>query len=140
MAKASAKTDDKVMALVEQELKKKPEATVDELYDKAKSADKSVGKLTKRQFNARYPLQVKRRQGGMSKKGGRKRAGTTRKAKAAKGRRSRTPSSGNGREAVRSIMMKFASEMASAEARKDLVQFLAGIDRYVDDVMKAATK
>ena len=56
-----AKTDDKVMAVVEKELEKDPDASVQDLYDKAKSVKSAIGKLTLRQFNARYPLQVKRK-------------------------------------------------------------------------------
>ncbi|MGD2070462.1 MAG: hypothetical protein PVI57_17435 [Gemmatimonadota bacterium] len=134
---ANAKTDDKVMALVEQELKKKPGATVDELYEKATKVEKSVSKLTKRQFNARYPLQVKRRMGGMSKRS-KPRAGA--KKKATKGTKAEASGAdaGAGRDAVRATFMRFASDMASAEQRKDLVRFLAGVDSYVDEVLKAA--
>lgn len=131
---ANAKTDDKVMALVEQELKKKPDATVDELYEKATKVEKSVAKLTKRQFNARYPLQVKRRMGGMSKRS-KPRAAAKKKAARAK---APSADAGAGRDAVRATFMRFASDMASAEQRKDLVKFLAGVDSYVDDVLKAA--
>jgi hypothetical protein len=133
VAKTKSNGGDKVMALVEQELAKNADATVDDLFEKARAVDKSVGKLTKRQFHARYPLQVKRREGGKSKS--RRRLTVRKKARAAK------PSemSAN-REAVRTTLMAFASDMASAEQRKDLVQFLAGIDKYVDAVLKAASK
>jgi hypothetical protein len=41
------------------------------------------------------------------------------------------------REAVRASFLKFASDLAAADARKDLVRVVAGVDRYVDEVLKA---
>lgn len=123
-------TDDKVFAAVEAALKKNPAASVDELFDLAKGMSAAVGKLTKRQFHARYPLQVKRR---MSPS----RAGKKPRAKAAKrGGRRAQPSNGSAREAVRATFLKFASDLAGAEARKDVVKVVASVDRYVDDVLK----
>jgi hypothetical protein len=58
-----ATTNEKVYTMVEQEIAKNPEVTVDELYDKAVKVDSGISKLTKRQFNARYSLQVKRQLG-----------------------------------------------------------------------------
>ena len=34
--------------------------------------------------------------------------------------------------------MKFATELASADAKADVVKVLAGADRYVDEVLEAA--
>lgn len=124
--------------MVEDELKKNPGATVDELYAKAKSAVSSIGKLTKRQFNARYPLQVKRRTSSSSG-GGRKRAKKSKpRASRASGRKAVAPA-GN-REAVRDVFLRFASDLAAAEARKDLVKVLAAVDKYVDSAMEASAK
>jgi len=126
-----AKVDDKVMAAVEAALKKNPKASVDELFALAKGVSSGIGRLSKRQFHARYPLQVKRRSGSArSKKAGRKKAGA---------RRARTQRSdvGSTRETVRGIFLKFASDLAAAEARKDVVKVVAGVDRYVNDVLKA---
>lgn len=123
-----AKTDEKVMALVEEELEKNPEASVDELYEKAKDTHPSVGELSKRQFNARYPLQVKRRQSQPSP-GTRSRRRTTRKPRRKK--------SGGSRDDVRETFLRFASDLVAAEERKDLVDVLAGVDSYVDEVLKA---
>lgn len=138
---AAAKTSDKVMQLVEKELNKKPDATVDDLYEKAKKASRSISQLSKRQFNARYPLQVKRRK---SRKAGKKKSSrksaTSRRKKASRPSTRRAAGSDGGREAVRKTFMKFASDMASADDRKELVRFLAGIDSYVDEVLKATSK
>lgn len=162
-----SETDSKVMSMVERELKKKPDATVDELFTKAKAINASVGNLTKRQFHAKYPLQVKRRKGSGGKakstKSAPKRKSRAKKKTAAKStssapkasgrsktrakpkttRRSRSKkaapaASGPDREKVRSVLLGFASDLAAAEQRKDLVKVLAGVDRYVDRVIKAS--
>ncbi|MBW3535238.1 MAG: hypothetical protein KY453_08500 [Gemmatimonadetes bacterium] len=123
-------TDEKVMSLVEEELKKNPGTSTEELYEKAKGASPAIGKLTLRQFNARYPLQVKRRAGG-------RRKGRSRKTAKAAPKRRKSSASGDGREAVRDAFLRFATDMAGAEQRGQLVKVLASVDRYVDEVMKA---
>jgi hypothetical protein len=125
-----AKSEEKVMQLVEQELEKNPDASVTELHEKAKAASPAMKKLTLRQFNARFPLQVKRRKnrGRGTRKGRRTGAGARRRAAAAS----------QNREAVRSTFLSFATAIASAEERKDLVKVLADIDRWVDQAIKAA--
>ncbi len=52
-----------VMEFIEMELKKDPGVSNATLFEGAKLIDKSIGKLTARQFHAKYPLQVKRRLG-----------------------------------------------------------------------------
>lgn len=138
-----AKTDEKVMAQVEAELDKNPDASLDELFAKAKEVSSGVGKLTRRQFNARYPLQVKRRKQ-------REASGTKRPARKTRGRRTArkpsetaaaaapaAPSADVNRDAVRDSFLKFATELAAADSRKDVVKVLAGVDKYVDQVVKA---
>ncbi len=122
--------DEGVFSAVEAELKKNPKASVDELMEIAKGVSPAIGKLSKRQFHARYPLQVKRKMS--PSKPGRPR---TRKAA---GRKRSTRGRGNGgRDAVRAVFLDFASDLAAAEARKDVVRVVASVDKYVDDVLKA---
>ncbi len=121
--------DEKVLSAVEAELKRNPQATVDELFAVALGVNKEVAGLSKRQFHARYPLQVKRK---LSPRKPRR----PRPAKPGAKRR-RKPADGSAREAVRASFLKFASDLAAAEARKDLVRVVAGVDRYVDEVLKA---
>lgn len=154
-----ANADDKVMAAVEAALKKDPKASVDELYAMAKGISSGVGKLSKRQFHARYPLQVKRRspkakrakgakkaaKAAKPSKAGRKKAATRRArpkaaARAARKAAGTTANAAAERESVRRIFMRFASDLAAAEARKDVVKVVAGVDRYVNDVIKATGK
>ena len=84
--------------------------------------------LTKRQFHARYPLQVKRKMNPVRRKRRRKKA----QGKAAAG------PTGSPREAVRSIFLDFASELAGAEARGEIVRVIASVDRWVDEALAAA--
>ncbi len=121
--------EQKVLSAVEAALEKNPDATVDELFALAQGVSPAVAGLSKRQFHARYPLQVKRKLSPPK----------PRRARRAKGRpRGGRKTAGTGsREAVRACFLKFASDLAAAEARKDLVRVVAGVDRYVDEVLKA---
>jgi hypothetical protein len=125
---SKAITNEKVMQFVEKELGKNPNIQTAELQEKAKGVDASVGKLTLRQFNARYPLQVKRK---LAPPRPRRRRGQT-------ARRSQGKVAGR-RDAVRKVLYDFAGEVAAAsEAPRDLVALLADLDRYVDQALKAA--
>jgi hypothetical protein len=131
-----AKTDEKVMALVQDEIRKTPDIQTSELYEKAKSAVSSVGRLSLRQFNARYPLQIKRRMAQGEQKATEPRP---RARKPGAGRRSRRETQAMGsRDAVRQALLRFATELSGAEQRSDLVRVLAGVDGYVDEIVKAA--
>ncbi len=120
-----AQANPKVMEMIEAEIKKNPEIGNPELLDKAKAIDKSVTKLSARQFNAMYPLQVKR---AMKPARPRKRARKT-------GRRA---SSDGPRARVRDVLLSLARDVANAQGKGELVDVVAGIDRYVDRVLKAA--
>ncbi|MFH1763787.1 MAG: hypothetical protein ABIF09_06300, partial [Gemmatimonadota bacterium] len=102
----------------------------------------SIGKLSKRQFNARYPLQVKRRRAlvARSRGTGRKRASpvqvrTPRKRQPQPQLRFLEP-----RDVVRQVFLQFATDIAAAEERKDLVKVVAGVDQYVDQVLEGVAK
>ena len=53
--------DERAMAFVVETLKKNPSIELEELFQRTKKVSSSMAELSKRQFNARYPLQVKRR-------------------------------------------------------------------------------
>jgi len=124
--------DPKVLSAVEAALEKHPEATVDELFTLAQGVNKAVAGLSKRQFHARYPLQVKRKLAPPRPR----RPRQPRRAKPGV-KRGHRGADGSVREAVRACFLKFASDLAGAEARKDLVRVVAGVDRYVDAVLEA---
>lgn len=128
--------DEKVMKFVEDLLKKTPDIQNSELFDRAKKAHSSMRKLSPRQFNARYPLQVKRRR-ALAVRG----AGGGRKKAPSPGRRRLTPiPPGDPRDVVRHVLLQFATDITAAEERKDLVKVLAGVDFYVDQVLKGLKK
>ena len=152
-----AKTEDQVMELVRTELDRNPDIKSGDLQDIVKKAYPSVGKLSVRQFHARYPLQIKRDRafaadGGASKPAKKSRKRAAKKGGARKGRRSTAPrttrsaapaaapaaNGGPDRDAVRAVFMRFAADLSAAEARKDLVKIVANVDRYVDDAIAAA--
>lgn len=130
--------DEQVMKFVEDLLEKEPEIRPEELFNKTKEFKSSIGRLSKRQFNARYPLQVKRKralatQGKKAQKGAssRKRTGS----KSPKRKPSRPEKKDSPREVVRRILLEFATDITSAEERQDLVKVLARADRYVDRIV-----
>jgi hypothetical protein len=41
---------------------------------------------------------------------------------------------------VRQVFLDFATDLAAAEDRKDLVKVLAAVDGYVDEVLKSLAK
>lgn len=119
-----AQANPRVMEMIETAIRKDPGISNPELLEKAKAIDEGVTKLSPRQFNAMYPLQVKRAM---------KPARPTRRPGRAK-----TRSGAKGRDRVRSVLLDLARDVASAEGKGDVVDVVAGIDRYVDRVLKAA--
>lgn len=124
-----ADIDEKVLGAVEEALRKNPQATVDELFALAVSVNGEVASLSKRQFHARYPLQVKRK---MAPAKPRKRPSRGPGRGAGRPRAANPPA----RDAVRATLLRFASDLTAAEARTDLVKVVAGVDRYVDEILR----
>lgn len=130
--------DAKAMKFVEDTLKKNPKIELEDLFERAKKVSPPMRKLSRRQFNARYPLQVKRRraQAARSKGAAKKKAATP----SPRGPRTTATKGGGPRDAVREVLLQFATDITAAEERRDLVRVLAGVDRYVDQVLKGAAK
>jgi hypothetical protein len=134
-----ADANPKVMEMIESELKKDPDISNKILFEKASKMDEGVASLSPRQFNAMYPLQVKRalkpRKPRKKKKA---KASQPRGSKGA-GRSSagRRTGSGGGdeRDRVRLVLLELAKDIASADGKADVVDVVAGIDRYVDRVV-----
>lgn len=128
-----AKTVEDVMKMVEKELDRDPDISNEALYQKARKIDGSIGDLTLRQFHARYPLQVKRRRAAASGRSKRK------KRTPGRGRAKKSaPESGADRDAVREILLRLAREVSAAEGKAAMIDLVVGLDRYVDEVVKAA--
>lgn len=123
-----------VMEMVEKELDKDPDVTLDALFERALEIDSSLGKLDKRQFHARYPLQVKRRNAPDRP---RKPRATRKRRKSSGGdaagaRARRISEQFENRERMRALFLEFASEFAAAESRAEIVSFLGSVDKYVE--------
>jgi hypothetical protein len=114
-----AETNKKVMTMVEEELRKTPGISTKELFQKALKIDKSIGDLSPRQFNALYPLQVKRRL-------------APRKPRATAARRRAAD-----RSAVRAVLLHFAMDIAAAEDTADVIEVIGNVDQYVEKVITA---
>ncbi len=112
--------------------------------------DSSVGDLSLRQFNASYVLPFKRKRAANRKGGGsKKKAASTRSASSsAPRRRGRSASTGGGassgsgggadRERIRGVLLDFAGDVAEADSKTDFVGVLRKMDRYIDQIEKAA--
>lgn len=126
-----ADVNPKVMEMVANELKKNPDLSNAELLERATKIDPGVAELSARQFNARYPLQVKRAL--------RPRKRTTRKPGKAqpRGRGGRVAAANGDRDRIRGVLLDLARDVANAQGKGDVVDVIAGIDGYVDRVVKA---
>jgi hypothetical protein len=148
-----AKKSERVMEMVRREFDRDPDIKSGELYEKAKKLDRSIRRLSLRQFHAVYPLQVKRlakaaggsrkkrAQATKAKKPGRKPAGrrTTRTAAAAAAPAAAAAASGGGRDraAVRKALIDFATLIARADSKADMIAVMQGLENWVDRVMDA---
>jgi hypothetical protein len=158
---AKAKTSDRVMQFIEKELKINPKATAKELQQKAKAISEAVGKLSVRQFHAKYPLQIRRK---LAPKKPRRAAPKAKaapkkprraapkkprraapKARAApKKPRSAAPKATAARgqvnrEAIRDTLMTFAKDLSDAEGKSETIAVLRKLDTYIDAIIRAAT-
>jgi hypothetical protein len=143
-----AQANERVLAMVRDEIRKNPQVSTTDLFAKARKLSKEIGALDIRQFHARYPLQVKRllaprkrRRAGAAKKNaaanGRRGPGRPRKIAATTASAVTAASAGN-RVAVRSVLLQFAKDIVAAEQRAKFIDVIAGIDDYVERIVRAA--
>lgn len=142
----------RVLDMVRRELVQNADVDNSVLYEKARALDpESMRDVDRRQFNARYPLRVKRfelkaRTSGKPKptkqprtqKPRRPRTSAAEAAPAAVA--SKSPAAAPAarpvaRDSVRDVLLRFAQDLANAESRGDIVGVVASVDRYVDQVM-----
>ena len=108
---------DRVMNMVREEIERRPEISSQELFEKAKKLDRGIRSLSPRQFNATYPLQVRR---SIAPRRPRMRRA---------GRRS-----AQGREQMRAVLLDFAQTIASAKEPAALVHIIGNLDSWVDRI------
>lgn len=118
----------KVMEMVRGEIEKNPAVSSQELYEKAKKMDKSIGSMSIRQFHARFPLQVKRQRAGAGGAQG-----------GARPRRSRNQAQlkNTERANIRAVLLDFARAVAAADGTAQVVDVITAVDDYVDRVVRA---
>jgi len=120
--------NEKVLAMVRQELEKDRNVSNKTLLTKAKRLSRSVGRLSPRQFHAKYRLKVSREMAPAKPRAKRTvRAATAKKATA--------PDRG----AVRSVLLDLATEVASAD-KAAMVGVVASLDKYVDRIVGAPAR
>lgn len=125
--------------MVEKELRKNPDASTQELFEKAQEIDPTVGELNIRQFFARYPLQVKRRQPATRRE--RKAeapAGTSERQPRRRRARRKQETGAADRDAIRGVLLQFAKNVAAADDKAAVVDIIGDVDRYVERIVKAA--
>lgn len=114
-------TNPEVMAMVREQLGRRSPPSTAALYGRAVRIDRAIRELTLRQFNARYPLQVKRRMAATVAKGDGRPAGEPRPD----------------RSAIREALIGFARDVAAAEGTAGVIDALGGVDRYVEEIVAA---
>lgn len=115
----STTRNSEVMAMVEEAIRENPEISNEQLQERASKLDPEVGELTPRSFNARYPLQVKRR------------------LSAEKSQEEATdePPNDGLRSRFRTELLNFAKDVVSAQDRGKVIDVVMEVDEYVDRVI-----
>lgn len=164
-ARSGTRTDPQVMSWVEAELKSNPEVSVADLLAGAVELNPEIGDLSKRQFHARYPLQVKRAArraadaaAGIKPRRRRRTAPVAEVPAAPEVEASAAPAAaeeaapaaaapvaaapvaaapstaGRDRDTIRKVLFGFAADVTAAQGKRGVVQVLAAIDDYVDQI------
>jgi hypothetical protein len=107
--------NERVMNMVRDEIQKRPDVTSQELFEKAKKLDRGMRSLSARQFNATYPLQVRRT---LAPRRPRSRGLAARNAA--------------GKDRLRGVLLEFARAVAGAQDRGALVEVIGNLDEWVD--------
>ncbi len=127
-----------VMEYVERTLEANPGIANADLFAGASAIDPSVGQLTGRQFQARYPLQVKARLARAAapepKPPPEPEVPTAEKT----GDEDALPQQAGDPVAVRRLLLDLAKELASAESKSEVIDVMARLDDYVAEIMEAA--
>lgn len=114
-----------VMEFVEKALRENPDASVAALQEQAALIDASVGELSARSFNARYPLQVKRKLARGKEEPGREGADSPEHSES-------LPS----RPQIREVLVEFAQDVVGAPDRGTVVNVVREVDSYVDRILE----
>jgi hypothetical protein len=125
-----AERNEAVLQRMKSELERDPAMSVEDLKAVAKEIDQKVGKLSLRQFNARYVLPLKRKKSSRKKRG----------EGGASSKRARAGGTNGAREAMRKVFLEFAKDLSQAESRAAIVEVVSGLDRYVDRALSVSKR
>lgn len=165
MPKDRAEVSGAVMELVQRELTANPEVSWKDLKHRATELDASIADLSDAQFNARYPLQVKRswpsvqekevagRQRGVAKRAARIRQKAEEAPEAPPAaeapsvpttehqtrhrRNAAPPAASRGRDEARRQILSFARDVSLAEDKAGWFEVVGGIDDVLDRIERA---
>jgi hypothetical protein len=128
-----ADVNEKVMAFVEDALRKDPEQKSSELFEKAKEIDPSISELSSRQFHAQYPLQIHRRNAPAKPKASRK----SRSRRTSRKTKKSADSGAVQKAAVRGVLQRFAKDLTASSDPQKVVEAMIGLDDYVEEIVRA---
>lgn len=118
----AAERNERVMEMVEEAIRENPDVSNEELQERASEIDPRIGELSPRSFNARYPLQVKRKLKQEEQEG---QDGSEESSR-----------SENLRAAIRAELLSFAKAVVGAQDRGKVIDVLEDVDEYVDRVIE----
>jgi hypothetical protein len=136
-----AGTKERVQSMVEFELRADRHASTAALQAKAAKIDKSFGRLTPRQFHARFAIPVKRRLGKSASQARTRQSVPARKQPGVSPwQRVGNETNAAARDDVRRILLRFAGEVASAETKADVVDVLRLLDQWANELTAAVRR
>lgn len=112
--------NESVMEMIEETLRENPEVANEELQERASEIDPRIEELSPRSFNARYPLQVKRKLAVEEEEKTAARVGEDEL-----------------RSVVRQTLLDFAKDYTGAGNRGEAIDVVRNVDEYVDRVIQA---
>lgn len=126
----SVEKQEEILDMVRRQLQRTNPPDTEALYGRAARIDEGIKDLTLRQFNARYPLRVRREMAREEKADEEERAPQEEPAEAYPGA---------DREVVRTTLLDFARAVAEVPQGPELVDLIgSGVEEYVDRIAVAA--
>lgn len=139
-----AETIPEVVAMVEKAITENPEISTADLYNQARDLNPAIGDLNRRQFHARYPLQIRRRQSSQAKAQEEEVLGVpTMEAVEASIPNPRRPRRIRAIQAevvdpkdlLRRKFLEFAGEFAGATNQQETIQVVLGLEQTLDEIV-----
>ena len=130
----SEEAEQEILEMVEDQLDRPNPPDTKVLYRRAMYfIDRDVRHLSLQQFNAKFPLRVKRRK---ARERTERRVQRTREESDGHGTDDASDGADGRREAVRQTLLDFAKAVTGAEDRGAVIDVLTGVDEYVDRVVE----